>query len=237
LLDFEELGFEDTPIGELSLRRRSEPRLGGTSVFEVKLGGDYLMSSLFTDGEVALAQLGLDALGRPDAEVVIGGLGLGYTAARALEHPHLGSLVVIEAFGAVIEWHRRELVPVSPAIARDPRCRMLCADFFALAADPQTGFDHDRLGRRFDAVLLDIDHSPQALLVDGTREFYSPQGLKTLQKHLKPGGVFALWSDDPPDAAFETNLRTTFTRTHSHVVSFDNPYTGEISTNTVYVAS
>ncbi len=85
-IDFEELDYRETPIGELSLRRRTQLPLG-VEVFEVKLGDEFLMSSLFTEGEIALADLGLADLGGGPLDVVVGGLGLGYSARAVLDHP------------------------------------------------------------------------------------------------------------------------------------------------------
>ena len=85
--DFEELDFRATPLGELTLRRRRVAALDGQEVFEEKLGDAYLMSSMFHEVEVALADLGLGALGAGEWDVVVGGLGLGYTAVAALAPP------------------------------------------------------------------------------------------------------------------------------------------------------
>ena len=100
---FEELDYHETPIGAISLRRRSEPRLGGKILYEVKLGEEFLMSSLFHEAERQLSKLGLRALEKDDLDVVVGGLGLGYTAAAALEDPRVRSLVVVEYLAPVIE--------------------------------------------------------------------------------------------------------------------------------------
>ena len=89
--EFEELDYQQTPLGVISLRRRSEPRLDGKILFEVKLGDEFLMSSLFTEAEVQLARLGLAGLGGTDLDVVVGGLGLGYTAVAARVHALLAS--------------------------------------------------------------------------------------------------------------------------------------------------
>ncbi len=78
------------------------------------------MSSLFHEVEVALADLGLAALDGPDLDVVVGGLGLGYTAVAALKHTTVHSLLVVEALDAVIDWHKRGLVPLGPATRRRP---------------------------------------------------------------------------------------------------------------------
>ena len=234
-LRFEELAFSETPIGEISLRRRLEPRLK-VDVYEVKINDEFLMSSLFTVAEIELARLGLAALpadARPD--VVVGGLGLGYTARAALEDPRVASLLVVDAVAEVISWHERGLLPEAAALTADPRSRLIEGDFFAMAAGPD-GFDPDQPGRRFDAILLDVDHSPRHVLAPANAELYTVAGLRRLTTHLRPGGVFALWSDDPPDADFEAVLAEVFTTSAAHVVTFANPLTGGESANTVYVA-
>jgi spermidine synthase len=234
--DFEELDYRETPLGPLLLRRRRVRSLDDLDVFEVKLGDDFLMSSLFTTVEIALANLGLAKLGTGPLEVVVGGLGLGYTAAAALDHANVRSLLVVDALAPVIEWHQRGLVPLGRRLTADPRCRFVRADFFALASAPDAGFDPAQSGRRFDAVLLDIDHSPKNLLHPRHAAFYEPAGLRSLAAHLQPGGIFALWSDDTPDAAFLESLTGIFATANSHVVTFPNPLLDTDSASTVYVA-
>jgi spermidine synthase len=97
------------------------------------------------------------------------------------------------------------------------------------------GFDAGTPGRRFDAVLVDIDHSPRKLLHPRHVALYEPEGIARLAGHLKPGGVFALWSNDPPDAAFERVLAAVFAVSNSHVVTFDNWRGDPEASNTVYV--
>jgi spermidine synthase len=220
-------------MGIISLRRRLEPTLN-VDVYEVKLGDEFLMSSLFTAAEVALARLGLAQTVGTDLDVVVGGLGLGYTAQTALEDARVRSLVVVEALEEVIGWHQRALLPDTAALAADPRVRLQRGDFFAMADGD--GFDPVEPGRRFHAVLLDIDHTPRHVLHPSHSAFYSPAGLGRLVEHLHPGGVFALWSDDPPDQEFEAVLAGVFERSEASVVEFPNPLTGGHSTNTVYVA-
>ena len=103
---FEELDYQETPLGALTLRRRREPLAKNANVFEVKLDDDFLMSSLFTAGETALANIALDILTNSEIDVIIGGLGLGFTANAALEHNSVRTVVVIEALDAVLDWHR-----------------------------------------------------------------------------------------------------------------------------------
>lgn len=230
---FEELDYRRTRLGELVLRRRTEPRLG-VEVLEVKLGDEFLMSSLFTAGEIALADLALERLGRGPVDLVVGGLGLGYTAQAALAHAAVRSLQVIEALGEVIDWHRRGLVPAGPGLIADPRCQLVHGDFFALAA--AAALDPRAPGRRFHGILVDIDHSPRHLLDPASAAFYAPAGLARLARHLHPGGVFALWSNDPPDEALRRDLRQVFASEEAVVVTFDNPLQQRTATCTVYLA-
>ncbi len=232
--DFEELDYRRTPLGELILRRRRVLSLAGTEVFEVKLGDDFLMSSLFNQGEIALATLGLAGLGAAHLDVVVGGLGLGYTASAALDFPGVRSVLVIEALPEVIHWHQRGLVPLGAKLTADPRCRLINGDFFALAHPFGQGFDHEAPDRRFHAVLLDVDHTPRSLLHPRHGAFYEPAGLRGLATDLHPGGVFALWSNDPPDEDFLEALATTFVTAKAHVVKFHNPLLNCEAANTVY---
>ena len=232
-LRFEELAWADTLIGTLSLRRRIEPALD-REVFEVKIDDEYLMSSLFTVAEEELARIALAELDRPDAQVLVGGLGLGYTAVAALEDPRVAGVTVVEALAPVIDWHERELLPASAELVRDPRTRLVMADFFAAVADPA---QHGGAAyRRYDALLVDIDHSPRHVLSPTHAPFYEAAGLRSLGAWLTPGGVFALWSDDPPDTDFLTVLEEVFVEARAEIVTFANPLTRGESANTVYVA-
>ncbi|MFL6531277.1 MAG: spermidine synthase [Chthoniobacterales bacterium] len=233
--NFEELAYHQTALGELTLRRRCLVSLGGIDVYEVKLGDAFLMSSLFHEVEVALAHLGLAELQGENWDVLVGGLGLGYTARAALEHSEVASLLVIEALQPVIDWHERRVLPLGAQLADDPRTRLLQADFFERAQSTD-GFDPDQPGRLFHAVLLDIDHSPCNLLHPRNAAFYEPVGLRALASHLHPGGVFALWSDDPPDEEFLRALDSAFAASRAHVVTFPNPVLETESASTVYVA-
>ncbi|MDX6273044.1 MAG: hypothetical protein QOJ92_254 [Frankiales bacterium] len=230
----EELGFAETPIGEVSLRRRRHP-VTGEDVFEVKLGDEYLMSSLFTVAEEELGRLALARVEGSALDVVVGGLGLGYTARAVLAESRVQHLVVVDFLAPVIDWHRRGLVPLGADLAADPRCQFVHGDFFAMSdAD---GFDPTTPGRRYDAVIVDIDHSPRHLLADGSTGFYDVDGARRLARHLKPGGVYALWSNDPPDAGYLEVLSEVFTDATAEVVSFHNPLQDREATNTVYLAT
>ena len=233
---FEELDFRPTPIGDLILRRRRIPKLGELDVYEVKLGDDFLMSSLFHKAERQLAKIGLGALENETLDVVVGGLGLGYTAVAALEDPRVTSLVVIEYLGPVIEWHKNGLVPLGETLTNDSRCRLTQADFFALSRDVANSFDPENPAKKHDAILLDIDHTPTNVLHQTNTRFYTEEGLVELAQHLKPGGIFGLWADGEPEASFTDHLGKVFVRAESHTIEFDNPITESTSKGAVYLA-
>jgi len=215
-------------VGAISLRRRWD-RVTERDVFEVKLGEDFLMSSQFTTGERELSRLGLAAATGASLTVLVGGLGLGYTALAALEDDRVAELTVVEALEAVISWHARDLLPDTVGLAADPRVRLIRDDFFDLV---RAG----RADRTYDAVLLDIDHAPDWLLREDHADLYTTDGFGRLAALLGPDGVFALWSDEPPEAEVVRRMGVAFEQADAHVVAFDNPLTGGQSSNTVYLA-
>lgn len=230
---FRELDHRSTPRGDVSLRLRHDPALRA-EVYEVLLGDEYLMSSAFTVAEEELAHLALAQVPGEDLQVVVGGLGLGYTAVAALRDPRVRRLHVVDAFDAVLDWHEQRLLPTSAALLDDDRCTFVAADFFAGLGD--AGAWGLGPGDQVDAVLLDIDHSPRHLLHPDHAVLYDRRGLSALAGRMRPGAVFGLWSDDPPDEPFVTELRGVFDAVEAQVVPFANPYTGGTSSNTVYVA-
>ncbi len=230
---FEELDYCPTPSGALSLRRRHDVKLG-EDVWEILLGDEFLMSSHFTASEIALGQLAVAACSERSLEVVVGGLGLGYTAEAVIAHTEVAELIVVEFFKPVIEWHETGVLPMGKRLADDPSCRLVQGDFFAIASGD--GFDPEQPGRRFDAVLVDIDHDPDHLLDSRSEDFYQLDGLRALKHHLKPGGIFGLWSDKTADPRFLERLNAAFPKAWAEPVTFDNPLTGRPFTQTVYLA-
>lgn len=234
---FEELDYQQTPLGDISLRRRAEPRLNGKILYEVKLGDEFLMSSLFPEAEIQLSKLALAFL-KPSIEskelnIIVGGLGLGYTAVAALEDSDVKTLTVIDIMQPVIDWHQKGLVPLGQTLTDDPRCTLQHDDFFAIASASTNSFYNEQLVH---AILLDIDHSPSHWLNDTNQTFYSQENLSNMANKLYPNGVFGLWSNDPPETEFTRLLESVFSTVESHIIRFANPYNGSESTNTVYLA-
>jgi len=231
---FQELDWRATPLGELVLRRRWDP-VFDREVHEIKLNDEFLMSSLFTVAEVELGRLALAELSGP-LDVVVGGLGLGCTAQSVLANSDVRRLVVVDALGEVIEWHERGLLPAGAELTADPRCALVQGDFFEMVRsgaefDPASGPEG-----RWHAIVVDIDHSPRHHLHPGNADLYQPAGLLRLAARLHPGGVFALWSNDPPDEEFTAALNETFADVRAEIVRFDNPLQQREATATVYLA-
>ena len=237
---FEELDFQHTAHGDISLRRRSEPRLNNIIIYEVKLNDEFLMSSLFTEAEIQLANIGLKkVLANPkfdQLDVVIGGLGLGYTASAALENSAVKSINIIDVMQPVIDWHQAGLVPLGNQLVGDPRCKITHANFYQAAGSASMSLFAAHTHQLAHAVLLDIDHSPSHLLNEQNNHFYTKSGLQNLIKKIHPGGLFGLWSNEPPDEGFITLLNSVFEKAWSQIISFPNPYTLENSENTIYFA-
>jgi spermidine synthase len=232
---FEEIDSRASSLGEISLRRRRIPAFGDRDIYEVKLGDEYLMSSMFVEAEEALSTLGLAAVKGDKLSVVVGGLGLGYTAVAALKDQRIADLFVVEALDTVIGWHKGELVPLGKILNADSRNHYVLGSFFDLGTSPSTGFAPDSNGKKFDAILLDIDHSPTEFLNAANAGFYTTENLALMAEQLKPTGVFAMWSQNLPEQRFEDLLKTVFEKVDSHVVSFYNPFQDGESTNSVYV--
>ncbi len=134
--------------------------------------------------------------------VLVGGLGLGYTANAALATGKVDRVRVIELEPAVIRWLRDGLVPLSLLLASDPRLEVVQADVYGLLLGPAR--------ETWDLILVDVDHSPDEPLDPASAPFYLPHGLRRVATHLKPGGVLGVWSAGDDDPAFQAALREVF---------------------------
>ncbi len=226
---FEELDYQSTTFGDLVLRRRTSPAVPDEIIYEVTIDGEMLMSSTVNASERALARLALEGRDDRPMDVLVGGLGLGCTAAAALEYPNVRKMVVVELLAPVIAWHRQRMVPLADTLIDDPRCVLVAGDFFEHVAQKPSG-------QTYDAVLLDIDHAPECLLDEANGEFYSTVGLRRLARCLRPGGVFALWSAWKPQDEFLDRLGAVFPNVRNHEVSFFNPHVNEQDSNWIIVA-
>jgi spermidine synthase len=183
------------PYGEVALRRHGER-------YEIIANGCFLMDTSDGRSERLLVDAALDALaGRGGLSVLIGGLGVGFSLARAAAEPHWARIAVVEREQAVLDWHRAgHLAPFSGHALDDPRVEIVRADLveYVREAPPHVTYD---------ALCLDIDNGPDWTVTDGNGGLYGPEGLAACRARLTPGGVLAVWSAQP-SAAFEAALTT-----------------------------
>ncbi len=178
--------------------------------FAIWIDRTELMSSRVHGSEEALAELGLAHLAsREVPRVLIGGLGMGFTLARALAVlPRSARVDVAEIVPAVVEWNRELFGHCAGHPLRDPRANVFVGDVAdAIAAATGT----------YDAILLDVDNGPEGLSRPDNDRLYGSRGLAALHAALRPGGVLAVWSS-ADHRAFDTRLRRAPFRVETHHV-------------------
>lgn len=196
-----------TGSGELVLRRAGRH-------FEIISNGVFLMDTRGGESERLLVRAPLDRCAAP-ADVLIGGLGVGFSLAEAVAHPRLRSVDVVECEAAVIGWHAGHLAPFSAGAAGDPRVRLVNADLIAWLGGDGDGRPPPR--DAYDVVCLDIDNGPDWTVTAANAELYGPRGLELVGRRLRPGGLLAVWSAAEAPA-FEARLRARFAAVRVHRV-------------------
>ncbi len=195
------LACEDTPLGLLCLRKRDLLNEPGVTVTEITLNHEFLMSSYHTESERALASVALKMHGGKDLDVLIGGLGLGYTAHEALRYDRVRHVEVVEFLPQVIGWLESGLIPLTAELRSEKRLNILEGDIY------------DRLGgipkKKYDVILIDVDHSPDERLDAKSGRFYTREGIESAKKHLGGGGVLGVWSY-AENSTFQDTLREVF---------------------------
>ncbi len=178
--------------GELRLKQRG-------SEFSIMLGSNELMNSRLSGSEEALATLSREKIaGRPRPNMLIGGLGMGFTLRAALSTlPEDASVTVAELVPAVVQWARGPMSAVFQGCLDDPRVSIHQGDVGELIRQSKA---------KFDAILLDVDNGPDGLTRRSNDSLYDFAGLRSARDALRPGGVLAVWSSGP-DAGFTRRLR------------------------------
>ena len=224
---FEILAYDDTPLGPLCLRRRELLSRPGTVVTEVTLNHEFLMSSYITDSERALSRVALGLHRGSQLDVLVGGLGLGYTAFEALASDRVARVEVVELLSQVMGWLNDDLIPLAAQLKGDPRLLVTAADVYALLAQPPQ--------RTHDLVLIDVDHSPDERLGGASAAFYTRDGLLRAKEHLKPGGILGVWSY-AEHSDFASALRAVFRHVHVESVTVLNDLVDEMQTDWLFFA-
>ncbi len=229
LPNIEFIAHQDTPTGTLILSKRPSQSELGTTVTELALDHEFLMSSHVTFSERALSRVALEMHTGKELQVLVGGLGLGYTAWEVVQSPRVARVEVVELEAAVIRWMNEGLVPLSDQIAAEPRVEIVNEDVFAkLASAPSETL--------FDLILIDVDHSPAQHLGNSQNDaFYTAEGLRAARRHLAPGGVFGVWSY-AESSPFAAALREVFREVRVEPVPFTNDIAEQEATDWLFFA-
>ena len=203
------LDLATTEIGTFYLSRRRSSA-GPDWVYEILIGDEVLMSSLDPVSERRLAGSALKL--RTDDEplrVLVGGLGLGHTAHAALADSRVSHVRVVEKMQFVVDWMASGQLPLSEVFAADERLEVVLGDVYALLL----GEAHEH----YDLILIDVDHAPDDPLSEDSAAFYTADGQRAVQRHLRPGGILGIWSA-ADDARFSRVLADVYSASHSEDV-------------------
>lgn len=180
------LGHDDSDGFEIALRRRGE-------VFELVVNGMFAMDSTDASSEVALADLVDDHARR----VLVGGLGLGFTAGALLDRLPRVRVDVAELASGLIRWADEGLVPSLTRVVTDPRATIVHTDVADLLrrVAAQVSAAEDGAAATYDAVLLDVDNGPDFLIHDHNAALYDHELLGAALACVAPGGLLAIWCE------------------------------------------
>ncbi len=167
--------------------------------YSIRVNGSEVMNSRAHGSEDALAELACAKIAdRPCPRVLVGGLGMGYTAAAALCRLGAESRVVVaELLPAVVKWNRGPLGVLAGYPLQDQRVTVREVDIALILKEER---------KAYDAILLDVDNGPKSLIRDDNIWLYTRAGLEAAFLALRPAGVLAIWSASP-EAAFTKRLQ------------------------------
>lgn len=177
-----EVARAESERGEIVLRRRTSDT--AADVLELRVNGVFVMDTLETTSEIELAAQALDLVDEP-REVLIGGLGLGFTLQRVLADARVQRAVVVEIEEPLIQWMRDGTVPHGPALLADTRATVVNADIAMAIAEARSTYG---------LVLLDVDNGPGYLVHEANEAVYEEAFVRRCRDVLAPGGVLVIWS-------------------------------------------
>jgi spermidine synthase len=211
------LARADSGHGELVLRARDDGHL------ELRANGVFVMDTREHSSERALATRALELAPPGPLRVLVGGLGLGYTAAAVLADERVARCTVAEIEPDLVTWMRDGTVPHGPELLADPRDEVLVGDVADVLAMPAA----------YDLVLLDVDNGPGYLVHASNADLYRPPMLAVARDALSPGGLLVVWSASPAPG-LETALRAVFGNATAH--EYDAPGHGRAGQYWLYTA-
>jgi spermidine synthase len=182
-VDYVEIARAESDRGELVLRERRDD--GAPTVLELRANGVFVMDTLETSTEQALASTALTLVEHPRS-VMVGGLGLGFTMHEVLSDSRVEKCTVVEIEQALVDWMRDGTIPHGSALLADQRVAVVVADIAAALAEARPS--------SYDLILLDVDNGPGYLVHDTNAALYRSPALTFARAALRPGGALVVWS-------------------------------------------
>jgi spermidine synthase len=184
------------------LRQRRDPDAppGSPTVLELRVNGVFVMDTLETESETALARAALEQLDAPSS-VLLGGLGLGFTLHEVLADPRVEHVVVAELEEPLVTWFRDGTIPHGLTYLADGRVQLSVAEVQQVVAEAAPG--------SYDLVLLDVDNGPDFLVHEENARIYEAPFLREVRRVLRPSGAVVVWSSSQ-SAKLDAALREAF---------------------------
>lgn len=185
MTEYVEVARAESERGELVLRRRTEERTA--DALELRVNGVFVMDTRETCSEVELAAAALELVEHP-RDVLVAGLGLGFTTQRVLVDRRVERVMVVEVEPALVGWMRDGTIPHGPSVLADRRVHIVDADIVRAVAEATSTYD---------LVLLDVDNGPGHLVHDANSAIYEHDVIASTGRIINPGGALAVWSANP----------------------------------------
>ncbi len=185
MTEYVEVARAESERGEVVLRRRVEER--AADALELRVNGVFVMDTRQTTTEIELAAAALELVADP-RDVVVAGLGLGFTLQRVLADHRVEQVKVVEIEDALVGWMRDGTVPHGPALLADKRVHIVNADIVMAVAEARSTYD---------LVLLDVDNGPEQLVHDTNVGIYEHDFIANTKGILNADGALVVWSARP----------------------------------------
>jgi spermidine synthase len=194
-VEYVEVARAESERGELVLRERRPGEGAATPILELRANGVFVMDTAETTSEVALAAACLELVSEP-RDVLVAGLGLGFTLQAVLTDLRVERCSVVEIEPALVQWMRDGTVPHGPTLLADERANVVVADISLALAEAREA--------SYDLVLLDVDNGPGYLVHEANAALYEAPFLRLTRRALRPGGALAVWSSAESQTLEET---------------------------------
>jgi len=185
MAEYVEVARAESERGEVVLRRRTEER--AADALELRVNGVFVMDTRETTSEIELAAAALELVADP-RDVVVGGLGLGFTLQRVLTDHRVEQVKVVEIEEALVGWMRDGTVPHGPGLLADKRVHIVNVDIVMAVAEARSTYD---------LVLLDVDNGPGYLVHDANAGIYEHEFIANTKRIVNPEGALVVWSANP----------------------------------------